>query len=149
MPLAAPITALPDPVEEPRFYDGVPAKRALAWVVDMTLVLVLTLLVGLLTLTAALWVFPLTWLVIDGLYRLATISGRSATWGMRLMGIELRDHRGQRLDGMQAMIHTVGYLASWMMLLPQILSMGAMLATDRKQGLTDLLIGTTAVNRPG
>jgi uncharacterized RDD family membrane protein YckC len=142
-------TDLPDPRLEPGFYEGVASKRALAWAVDMAIVFLLTLLAGIFTLTAALWVFPLTWLAIDALYRLATISGRSATLGMRLMGIEFRDHRGERLDGMQALLHTGGYLVSWAFLLPQLASMAAMLVTDRRQGLTDLLIGTTAVNRPG
>jgi hypothetical protein len=50
---------------------------------------------------------------------------------------------------MQTLIHTGGYLLSWAFFLPQLASMAAMLVTDRRQGLTDLLIGTTAVNRPG
>ena len=35
-----------------------------------------------------------------------------------------------------------------MFVLPALVSIGAMLLTDRRQGLTDLILGSAAINRP-
>lgn len=141
-------TALPDPADEPQFYAGVLVKRALAWVVDIVVITLFTVLAGLLTLTVGFFLWPLFFIAIGLLYRISTVAGGSATWGMRLMGIELRGHDGQRLDMAQAALHVGGYSASVAFFLPQLISIGAMMVTDRRQGLTDMLLGTAAINRP-
>jgi uncharacterized RDD family membrane protein YckC len=142
-------TALPCPEAQPEFYDGVLAKRGLAWIVDTVLITVFTLAAGILTLTVGLFLWPIFFLTIGALYRVATIAGGSATWGMRLMGIELRGPDGGRLDPVQAMLHVGGYYASWaFFLLPGLVSIGAIMATPRRQGLSDLVLGTAAINRP-
>jgi uncharacterized RDD family membrane protein YckC len=82
-------------------------------------------------------------------YRWFTIAGRSATWGMRLMGIELRDHTGARLNGTLALVHTLGYTVSVAAMPLQFISMGMMALTPRGQGLSDTMLGTAAINRPG
>lgn len=142
-------SGLPDPVERPEFYRGTLAKRALAWVVDIVLITLFTFVAGILTLSVAWFLWPVTFLVIGLLYRLATLASGSATWGMRLMGIELRDHSGARFDGMSAALHVGGYYASMSFVVPQLVSIGAMLVTPRRQGLTDLVLGSAAINRPG
>ncbi len=139
---------LPDPALEPAFYDGVLLKRSLAWAVDVAIVTVLSLLAGVVTLTVAWFLWPITFLAIGFLYRVATIARGSATWGMRLMGIELRGHDGARLDPVQGALHVGGYYASWAMVVPGFASLAAMVVTGRRQGLTDLLLGSTAINRP-
>ena len=40
---------LPDPDYQAEFYEGVAVKRLLAWVIDVVLILVLTVLAGVLT----------------------------------------------------------------------------------------------------
>ena len=143
-------SALPCPAASPEHYDGVVAKRALAWVVDAALIAAMTLVAVLLTLGVGLIFLPAVALVVGGLYRVATLSGGSATWGMRLMGIELRGPDGHRLSGGQSVLHVAGYYASvTFALLPAVASAVAMLATERRQGLTDLVLGTAAINRPG
>ena len=142
-------TALPCPQAEPEFYDGILVKRGLAWLVDATLITVLTLVAGIATLTVGLFLWPLFFTVIGATYRIAALTTRSATLGMRLMGIELRAPDGERLDPMQATLHVGGYYASWIAVLPGLVSLGAMIATPRRQGLTDLVLGTAAINRPG
>jgi uncharacterized RDD family membrane protein YckC len=87
------------------------------------------------------------WLVISFLYRWATLSNRSATLGMRVMSIELRSARGQRLDGGTAFIHTLGYFLSSGMFLVQLVSIACMLASRRGQSLTDLALGTVMLNQ--
>lgn len=139
---------LPDPHGAPEFYNGILAKRALAWVVDIVLIAAITFVAGILTLTIGFFLWPLFFLVIGATYRLVTLAGGSATWGMRLMGIELRGHDGERLDGLQSILHVIGYYVSFAFVLPALTSLGAMLLTDRRQGLTDMILGTAAINRP-
>jgi uncharacterized RDD family membrane protein YckC len=140
---------LPDPFEAPEFYDGVLPKRFLAWIVDVVLVHGATFVLGILTLTLAWWLWPLVALTLGFVYRLGTLGGgRSATWGMRLMGIELRDLRGDRFDLPSAALHTIGYYATLSFALPALASAAAMAITDRRQGLTDLVMGSAAINRP-
>ncbi|MEM9798258.1 MAG: RDD family protein [Pseudomonadota bacterium] len=140
---------LPDPHHQPEFYTGVLPKRAFAWIVDVLLITGMTILAGIVTLTLAWFLWPVVYLAIGSIYRIATLSNGSATWGMRMMGIELRGHDGERFDGMQATLHVLGYYVSMSFLLPALASVVAMIATDRRQGLTDLVLGSAAINRPG
>ncbi|MGB3408258.1 MAG: RDD family protein [Jannaschia sp.] len=142
-------STLPDPIRAPEFYRAVLAKRGFAWVVDVILITAMTFLAGIATLTVGFFLWPLFFVAIGFLYRVTTLYGRSATLGMRLMGIELRDVAGERFDGPTAALHVLGYCASMAFVLPALASIVAMFMTDRRQGLTDLLLGTAAINRPG
>ena len=143
-------SALPCPDHRPEFYEGVLAKRAIAWGIDTLVITAMTIVAGILTLTVAFFLWPLVFVAIGALYRVATLAQGSATWGMRAMGIELRGPDCGRLDPMQATLHVAGYYAAWMfMVLPGLASIGAMIATPRRQGLSDLALGTAAINRPG
>ena len=146
--LDSPATGLPDPDSRPEFYRGTATKRALAWLVDVTLIAIVCLFVLPFTAFLGLFFFPAMMLVVGFFYRWATLSGGSATWGMRLMGIEIRGWRGERLTPVEAAMHTAGYSASVLLAPAQLVSAGLMLATPRGQGLTDLLMGSTAINRP-
>ncbi|MFD1342334.1 RDD family protein [Litorisediminicola beolgyonensis] len=143
------MTYLPDPVAEPQFYDSVAVKRALAWVVDVTLIALMTFVASLLTLGIGFFFLPVMFLAIGFTYRWFTIAGGSATWGMRLMAIELRDQWGKELDFGSAFLHTLGYTLSIGTALIQLGSMLLMLTTERGQGLTDMVLGTVMVNRRG
>ncbi|RBI86541.1 RDD family protein [Rhodosalinus halophilus] len=138
---------LPDPARQPEFYADVPVKRLLAWVFDILLVAVLCLLALPFTAFTGIFFFPFLMLVVGLIYRTLTIAGGSATWGMRLMSIELRDRRGERLDSGQALLHTIGYSVSIAFPLLQAISVVLMLTGERRQGLTDLVLGTVMLNR--
>jgi uncharacterized RDD family membrane protein YckC len=140
-------TALPDPDRHPEFYADVPAKRLLAFLVDSVIIGVLTALVLPFTAFTGIFFLPLLVTVISFVYRTLTISGGSATWGMRLASIELRTRHGERLDPGTAMAHTLVYSVVFSTLLPQLLSIALMIWTPRRQGLPDLLLGTAAINR--
>ena len=71
----------------------------------------------------------------------------AALWGMRLMAIEFRDWRGQRLDLAQAILHTLGYTVSVSVMPLQLISIVCMFATERGQSLTDMVLGTVALNK--
>lgn len=137
----------PDPELQPQFYDAVPSKRLLAWVVDSAITLVLTLVVIPFTAFIGLFFFPLLYLALGFAYRVVTLSRGSATWGMRLMAIELRTRDDARFDVSAAFLHTLGYTVSLGMPLLQLVSVVMMLSTERRQGLTDMVLGTVALNR--
>ena len=141
-------TTLPDPDRQAEFYADVPIKRALAWVVDAILIAIITMIVVPFTLFLSLFFLPLLYLTISFLYRTISLARHSATPGMRLMAIEFRDRTGAKFDLGTAFLHTLGYTLTISTLLPQLLSMGLMLTTARGQGLTDLVLGTVAINKP-
>ena len=137
----------PDPQIQPQFYDGVPTKRLLAWVVDTLVITALVLVMIPFTAFIGLFFLPLLYIILGFAYRVVTLSRGSATWGMRLMAIELRDMRDQPLDAGTAFVHTLGYTVSVMFTPLQLISMVLMLSTERRQGLTDMVLGTAALNR--
>ena len=139
---------LPDPQLLPEFYAHVAFKRLMAWVVDTLLILILTLLVLVATALLTVFILPVLYVALNVAYRTVALTRWSATPGMALMAIELRDARGRRLDGITALLHTLGYTGSVLTVLPQIASVALMLTTPRGQGLTDLLLGTAMINRP-
>ncbi|MCA3442708.1 MAG: RDD family protein [Rhodobacter sp.] len=141
-------STLPDPDHQAEFYADVPIKRALAWVVDSILIAIITMVVVPFTLFLSLFFLPLLYLTVSFLYRTISLARHSATPGMRLMAIEFRDRTGAKFDLGTAFLHTLGYTLTISTLLPQLLSMGLMLTTARGQGLTDLVLGTVAINKP-
>ncbi len=139
---------LPDPIKMPAFYSGVAPKRAIAWVIDVAVIALFCLLILPFTAFTGVFFFPFLMLVVGFLYRWFTIAGRSATWGMRIMAIELRDHEGRKFQSGTALAHTAGYTLSVAMAPAQLISMIMMLVTARGQGLTDMVLGSSAINRP-
>ncbi|WP_299030826.1 RDD family protein [uncultured Sulfitobacter sp.] len=137
----------PDPELQPQFYDGVPTKRLLAWGVDTLITVVLTLVVIPFTAFIGLFFLPLLYLLLGFAYRTVTLSRSSATWGMQLMAIELRTRDDNRFDLPTAFLHTAGYTVSLAMPLLQLISIVLMLSTERRQGLSDHVLGTVALNR--
>lgn len=140
-------TALPDPDRHAEFYADVPVKRLFAWIVDTVLIGCLVALFVLFSALTLAFVLPLLILAVSFVYRYISLARGSATPGMRLMAIEFLDSDGRALRPATAFFHTVGYLLSMSFVLPQIASVVLMLTTARKQGLTDLVLGTVVVNR--
>ncbi len=137
---------LPDPEYQSAFYSGVTVKRGIAWLVDTIVIALATLVISLFTIVG-LFMLPLMFLVIGFLYRWMTIAGGSSTWGMRLMSIEFRNAWGERFDGGEAFLHTLGYTITASTVILQLVSIAMMFVTERGQGLTDMVLGTVALNR--
>jgi len=137
----------PDPVRAPEFYASVPIKRLVAWGIDSVFIFALTWLIVPFTAFTGLFFLPVLYLVIGFAYRSLTIAGRSATWGMRVMSIELRDSRGERFDFSQALVHTLGYSISMAFFIVQIVSIILMLGSARGQSLVDMALGAVMINR--
>jgi len=137
----------PDPDTHPQFYDGVPAKRLLAWGIDTVIILMLVMVVIPFTAFIGLFFLPFLYLVLGFAYRVVTLARGSATWGMRFMAIELRTREDDTFDTSDAFLHTLGYTISIGMPLLQLISVVLMLSSERRQGLTDMVMGTVALNR--
>ena len=131
---------------DPRLYESVTVKRGIAWVFDMVLIAVLGAVILPFTAFTGVFFFPLLMLVVGFFYRWFTLAGGSSTWGMRMVGIRLRDIQGAPLSSGLALAHTVGYSLSIAIMPLQLISILLMLVTARGQGLTDLLLGTEAIN---
>lgn len=146
------MSGLPDPDRDQRFYAGVPSRRLAAWVVDVIVTLgigvPLALVFGLMTLGVGLALFPLILLGVGFFYRVATIASGSATWGMRLMGVELRRQDGTRFDLTAAFLHTALYTVCIGVMILQVASVVGMLGTRYGQGLPDLVLRSAMINRP-
>lgn len=143
------LSALPDPVTQFEFYQHVPLKRFIAWIVDTALISLITGVIVVLSVFTMAFFLPLVFFLVNAVYRYVAIAGGSATPGMWLMALEFRNHRGERLDHATAAAHTAGYLVCVGMVFPQLISIVLMLTTARAQGLTDCLLGTVAMNRVG
>ena len=141
------MSELPDPHLNPALYAGVPGKRLIAWGIDLLVTLAMTLVFIPLTLFTALLYLPILWMVISFLYRWITLANRSATWGMRFAAITLRGPDGGRLTAGQSFLHTLGYFLSTTIAPLQLISVVLMMVSARKQGLTDLVLGTAMLNR--
>lgn len=137
----------PDPDVQPQFYDGVPTKRLLAWVVDILVIAALTVLAVPFTAFIGLFFLPLLFMVLSFAYRVVTLTRGSATWGMRLTAIEFRTASGEKFDLGMAFAHTFGLTLSFLLPLLQVISIVLMLTSARAQGLSDHVLGTVAINR--
>ena len=143
-----PLSGLPDPKTDAQFYEGVPFKRLLAWIIDLLVVLSLTVVLMILTVGIyAFWAFA-GWFLLSFVYRVLTLSGGSATLGMRLVGIEIRNSEGDLLSGSEALGHTALYSLIFIIPFGTIVNVILMLVNERGQGLHDLFLGSTAINRP-
>ncbi len=138
---------LPDPDSQPEFYADVPTKRLIAWVVDTVITVLLSAIIIPFTAFTGLFFFPFLMLITGFLYRTVTLANGSATWGMRLAALEMRDRTGRRFDLGTAFLHTLGYHVSISVFPLQLLSIVLMLTTSRAQGLTDHVMGSVALNR--
>lgn len=147
--------AAPDPVLDSQFYDGVPARRLVAFCIDVVVVFVIwcaVLLLGLVLTVVTLGLgAPLAALaasVTDFLYRWILLAEGSATLGMRLTGIEVRDSVGRRLDPMMAFLHVGGFYVTLFFLPLLVIGWVLMAATPHRRLLHDMALGTVAINRP-
>lgn len=138
---------LADPVTQPEFYRNVAGKRLIAWGIDTVLIALMAALIVPFTAFTALFFFFGLMAVVGFVYRTFTLASRSATWGMRLVAIEIRNGHGAPLDFQGAFLHTLGYTISWSVAPLQLISIILMATSNQGQGLTDRLIGSAAQNR--
>lgn len=137
---------LPNPETHPEFYSSVPAKRLFAWIIDLALIIVLGAILTPLTAFTAVFFFPLFIAIVGFVYRVMTLASGSATWGMRMMAIELRQRDGTRLELTGAVLHTLGLYISFAIPLIQLASVILMATQKSGKGVTDLVLDTVMIN---
>jgi uncharacterized RDD family membrane protein YckC len=142
------LSGLPDPVIDQQFYSGVPFKRLLAWFVDTIIIILVGMACVLISFGLGAFFFPFLLFAVNIGYRIFTLSRNSATLGMVLAGIEIRNSRGDKLSPAEAAWHTGIYTVVALSFFALIISMVMMLVNARGQGIQDYFLGTTAINRP-
>ena len=138
----------PDPEFDAHFYQGVPMKRAFAWLADSVLIGLLVLFILPFTMFLGLLFIPLLWLGVGLVYRIMCLANGSATLGMRLAAIELRNRYGERFTFAEAATHTVIYSTGMAFFLIHVVSMVLMVTGAKAQGIPDHALGSVAINRP-
>jgi uncharacterized RDD family membrane protein YckC len=144
-----------DPATNPELFDGVLARRVVAFVIDVIVIAVpvvaaavFIFVFGLLTLGLGWVLYWLLWpaTVIWALFYYGTTLGRaaSATLGMRAMGIEMRTWYGAPAYFVLGAVHAVVYWISVSMLTPLVLVVGFFNA--RKRLLHDFVVGVVIIN---
>lgn len=146
-----------DPDRHPEFFEGVPARRLIAFLIDLVILAVPMVLawififaIGIVTLGLGFALFGLM-PVIAVLWALfyygSTLGGpRSATIGMRLMELEMRTWYGAPAYFVLGAVHAIVFWVTVSALTPLVLLVCFFNA--RKRLLHDFLVGVVVVNSP-
>ncbi len=147
--------SVPDPRRDPQFYEGVPVRRLVAFGIDLIIILFLLLAVfvvgAVFTLGSLGLAGPLFMLVFSAtgfLYRWVMLWQRSATLGMILTGIEVRDGQGDRMTQLTAFIHTAGFYATFFFLPLLFIGWFLMFTSPYRRAMHDLILSSVVINRP-
>ncbi len=140
---------IPEPLDRPELYDGLLWRRSIAFCIDAALLLGVMLVLMVFNLFTffifaglifLIWAAPL-FVIYD---TLTVGSEASATFGMRLMGVQVRSWDGGRATYLHALIAS----ALFWFLVP--LTGGLILLaapfSDRRRHVHDMLSGTVVVN---
>jgi uncharacterized RDD family membrane protein YckC len=146
-----------DPAANPELFEGVLARRVVAFVIDFLIIAMPVVLAamfifafGIITLGLG---FALYWLLSPAtviwalVYFGVTLGGpRSATIGMRVMDLEMRTWYGAPAYFVLGAVHAVVFWLSVSMLSPFILLV--CFFNERRRLLHDILLGTVVINNP-
>jgi uncharacterized RDD family membrane protein YckC len=146
-----------DPEANPELFDGVLARRCVAFLVDVVIIAVpvlfaalFILIFGLVTLGIGwvlfwlLWPATVIWAIVY--YGLTFGSPASATIGMRLMDLEMRTWYGAPSYFVLGAVHAVAYWVLISFLTPLVLLVAFF--NERRRLLHDMLVGTIVINNP-
>ena len=146
-----------DPVLNPELFDGVLARRVLAFFIDFIVIAIPVVLAamfifvfGIVTLGfgwALYWLLPpasVLWAIV---YFGASLGGpSSATIGMRVMDLEMRTWYGAPAYFVLGAVHAIAFWLSVSALTPFILLVAFF--NQRRRLLHDIVLGTVIVNNP-
>jgi uncharacterized RDD family membrane protein YckC len=144
-----------DPHANPELFEGVLARRVVAFVIDLIVIAVPLIAAAIFIFVFGLITFGLGWAlywllspasVVWALfyYGMTLGSPASATLGMRAMDLEVRTWYGASCYFVLGAVHAIVYWVSVSVLSPLILIVG--LFNPRKRLLHDLIVGTVVVN---
>jgi uncharacterized RDD family membrane protein YckC len=146
-----------DPAANPELFEGVLARRCIAFVIDVIIIAIPVLLAALFIMIFGVVTLGLGWLLF-WLFWPATViwaivyygltfgSAASATIGMRVMELEMRTWYGAPAYFVLGAVHAIVYWLTVSYLTPLILLVA--LFNERRRCLHDMLVGTIVINSP-
>lgn len=150
-----------DPATHPELFDGVLARRLIAFVIDLVIIAIPVLVAGVFMAAATIATLgiaaiffavlsPLYWplIVIWALcyYGFTFGSPASATIGMRVMDLEMRTWYGSPAYFVLGAVHAIVFWVTISFLTPLVLLVGFF--NERRRLLHDMLVGTVVINNP-
>ena len=146
-----------DPATNPELFEGVLARRVVAFIIDFIIIAVPVLLTamfifafGIITLGlgwALYWLLPAASVIWAVAYFGFTLgSPRSATIGMRVMDLEMRTWYGAPAYFVLGAVHAIAFWFTVSFFSPLILLVAFF--NERRRLLHDILLGTVIVNSP-
>lgn len=138
-------------------FDGVLSRRFIAFLIDFSILAVLVTVMWVVLFILGIPTLGLLWIVMPTLMPPAMIalvlgyvaftmgSDRSATPGMRALGLEVRMLDGRKVYALMAIFHAVAFYFFATVLTPFVVLIG--LFTKRRRLLHDFVSGTIVVNR--
>ena len=146
-----------DPVANPELFEGVLARRLMAFFIDLAIIALPVVAAAIFILLFGIVTFGLGWMLFWLLspasiiwallyYGLSMGSPASATIGMRAVELEIRTWYGAPAYFVLGAVHAVVYWVSVSVLTPLILLVG--LFDGRRRLLHDMLVGTVLINNP-
>lgn len=141
-----------DPVTHPELFDAVLGRRMVAFLIDAAIIFALTIGVYGLLLIGGVFTLGLTWLLFGVAfpavalgYNAFTLSRPvSATFGMRMVDLEMRTWYGAPMYALLAAFHALLFYFTVTLLTPLVLILP--LFNERKRCLHDYLAGTVVIN---
>ncbi|TMJ06398.1 MAG: RDD family protein [Alphaproteobacteria bacterium] len=144
-----------DPAVQPELFEGVPARRVVAFLIDVVVIAVPLIFVaififmfGLVTLGLGWFLFflygPITVIWALVYYGLTFGSPASATIGMRMVDLEMRTWYGEPCYFVLGAVHAIAFWLTLSFLTPFVLLVA--LFNDRRRLLHDMLVGTVVIN---
>lgn len=144
-----------DPAVSPELFEGLLARRVVAFLIDFVILAVPVLFVAMfifvvvgVTLGLGFFLYFLVWpgMIIWALayYGMTLGSPRSATIGMRMMDLELRTWYGAPSYFVLGAVHAIVFWITVSALTPFVLLV--CLFNDRRRCLHDILVGTVVIN---
>jgi uncharacterized RDD family membrane protein YckC len=150
-----------DPAANPELFEGVLARRMIAFVIDLIILSIPVVFLALFVVAATIatlglagiifallsplfWPLIVIWAVCY--YGMGFGSAASATIGMRVMELEMRTWYGAPAYFVLGAVHATVYWLTVSFLTPFILLVG--LFNDRCRLLHDMLVGTVVINNP-
>jgi len=144
-----------DPISNPELFEGVLARRMVAFLIDFVILAVpvvfvamFIFVIGLVTFGLGFFLYALLWpaMVIWALayFGFTLGSPASATIGMQMMDIELRTWYGAPAYFVLGAVHAIVFWITVSVLTPLILLV--CLFNERRRCLHDILVGTVVIN---
>jgi uncharacterized RDD family membrane protein YckC len=144
-----------DPIANPELFDGVLARRVLAFVIDVVIITIPVLLVSIFIFLFGIFTLGFGWLLFWLVspatavwaiiyYGVTMGSPASATYGMRAFDLEIRTWYGGPCYFLLGAVHAILFWISVSALTPFVVIVG--LFNARRRLLHDFLLGTVVVN---